>query len=266
MRTLILVAAGVIAACAPAAAQTPPGAPAGPPGPMNGPGTMRAPSMLRSANAALPLNMAYREIGRAEQAGATGHLVEAARMHYRGAMTRFGKNDATGAAAEARLASDLARAALDERPAPTPPTPRDLPAPPALPSMPGMQGMPGGPGPGMPGMSGMEMPQIRIMHGEGGAMTGFAMHRGHGFDAMRLAEEMKIETGPEAKQLAQAAVDANAAAQRAALAGNVAEAGRQTRLSEDLMAAVSSLVALNHPERRRLGIEIQREMRVPAPQ
>ena len=266
MRTLILVAAGVIAACAPAAAQTPPGAPAGPPGPMNGPGTMRIPAMLRAPNAALPLNMAYREIGRAEQAGATGHLVEAARTHYRGAMTRFGKNDAAGASAEARLASDLARAALDERPAPVPPTPRDLPAPPALPAMPGM-GMPGGPGPGMPGMPGMEMPQIRIMHGEGGAMTGFAMHRGHGFDAVRLAEAMKLETGAEAKQLAQAAVDANAAAQRAAVAGNVAEAARQTRLSNDLMAAVSSLVALNHPEQRRpMGIEIQREMRVPAPQ
>jgi hypothetical protein len=228
---------------------------------MSGPGTMRVPAMLRSADAALPLNMAYREIGRAEQAGATGYLVEAARTHYRGAMTRFGKNDAAGAAAEAGLASDLARAALDERPAPTPPTPRDLPAPPALPSTPG-----DGPGAGMMhGMPGLEMPEIRIMHGDGGAMTGFAMRRGRGFDAVRLAEEMKIETGAEAKQLAQAAVDANAAAQRAAVAGNVAEATRQSRLSADLVAAVSSLVALNHPERRHPmpGIVIQREMRSP---
>jgi hypothetical protein len=264
MRTLILAAAGVFAVCAPAAAQTPPGAPAGPPGAMNGPGTMRAPFVLRSANAALPLTMAYRAIGHAEQAGATGHLVEAARTHYRGAMARYGKNDATGAAAEARLASDLARAALDERPIPPMPAPRDLPTPPALPSMPGMP--PGGPG---PGMSGMEMPRMGMMHGDGpGGFHGnaaFGMHRGHGFDAMRLAEEMKIESGSEAKQLAQAAVDANAAAQRAALAGNVAETARQTRLSSDLMAAVSSLVALNHPELRRSmpRIQIQREMRSP---
>jgi hypothetical protein len=231
MRTSILVAVGALALCAPAAAQNAPPGPGGPP------------MMPRAPSAAFPLTMAYHEIGRAEQAGATGHLVESARTHYRGAMARFGKNDGAGAAAEARLALDLARAALDERPAPVIPVPRDLPAPPALPSMPGP---PGGGGDGPRGRGGFRM-----------------MHGGHRFDAMRLAEEMKIETGPEAKQLAQTAVDANAAAQRAALAGNVAEAGRQTRLSADLMDAVSALVALNHPELHRGSLPGMRTMDVP---
>jgi hypothetical protein len=247
MRTLILVAAGVLAACVPAAAQTPP-APAASPGTVR---VLRVQSVMRTGGAAFSLNGAYREIGRAEQAGATGHLVEAARTHYRGAMARYGKNDGTGAAMEARLATDLARAALDERPVPPPPTPRDLPAPPALPSMPGSSG--GGPGPMMPGMPGPGMPGVRVLSGDGPGgffhpMGGFRMHGSHGFDAIRLAEVMKVETSAEAKQLAQAAVDANAAAQRAALAGNVAEATRQTRLSADLMSAVSALAALNHPE------------------
>src|ERR1700682_5979917 len=153
MRTLILVAAGVIAACSPAAAQTPPAPAASPPGTVR---VLRVQNVMRTGGAAFSLNGAYREIGRAEQAGATGHLVEAARTHYRGAMARYAKNDGTGAAMEARLATDLARAALDARPAPPPPTPRDLPAPPTLPSMPG--GPAGGPGPMMPGMPGPGMP------------------------------------------------------------------------------------------------------------
>jgi hypothetical protein len=264
MRTLILIAAGVVGACAPAAAQTAPAAPGASPGVVR---VLRVPSAMRVESAAFSLNGAYREIGRAEQAGATGHLVEAARTHYRGAMARYGKNDGTGAAAEARLATDLARAALDERPAPVMPTPRDLPAPPAMPSMPGRPGMPGMSGmPGMPGMPGIARggPPGGGPGGFGGG--GFRMHGSHGFDAMSLAEAMKIDSSPEAKQLAQTAVDANAAAQRAALAGNVAEAARQTRLSADLMSAVNALVALNHPELHRstgTRIEIQREMRPP---
>lgn len=248
MRTLILIAAGVVAAYAPAAAQN------APVPPLNVPATLRAPS------AALPLNAAYHEIGRAEQAGATGHLIDAARSHYRGAMTRYGKNDSAGAAAEARLALDLARAALDERPAPVMPVPRDLPAPPPMPTMRGPAGA--GPGPGPEPGPGM-MPQIRLRVFEAEGPGGFGMRRSHGFDAMRLAEEMKLETGAEAKQLAQSAVDANAAAQRAALAGNVAEAARQTRLSEDLMAAVSALVALNHPELHRQLMPRMRMMEMP---
>jgi len=256
MRKLMLVAVGVVAACAPAAAQTAPAAPAASPGVVR---VIRVPNAMHAQGAAFSLNGAYREIGRAEQAGATGHLVEAARTHYRGAMARYGKNDGAGAAAEARLATDLARAALDERPRPAPPTPRDLPAPPALPAMPGMAD---GGGPGMPAMPRMPMAgggpemMMRTIHIDGfggsGPSRGFNMSFSHGgFDAMRLAEAMKIESGSEAKQLAQAAVDANAAAQRAALAGNVAEVERQTRLSGDLMSALEALVALNHPDQHR---------------
>ena len=257
MRTLILIAVGIIAACVPAGAQNAPAPPGAPPA-----------MMQRTPSAVFPLNAAYHEIGRAEQAGATGHLLEAARTHYRGAMARYGKNDSAGAAAEARLAVDLARAALDERPAPTAPTPRDLPAPPAMPSMPGPPGD-GHPPMGMGMGMGMGMHEMRIFHAEvPGDAGGVRFQMRRGFDATRLAEELKLETGPEARQLAQNAVDANAAAQRAALAGNVAEAARQSRLSEDLMAAVSALVALNHPELRRSAaphVEIPGTLRPPAP-
>jgi hypothetical protein len=91
------------------------------------------------------------------------------------------------------------------------------------------------------------MPMIRMM---GDAMR---MHHG-GFDATGLAELLKVETGAEAHALAQNAVDANTAAQKAALAGNVPEASRQSRLSNDLAAAVHDLAVLNHPE---LGNRIQ---------
>lgn len=201
--------------------------------------TPRAPSVARSASEAIfPLNMAYHEIGRAEQGGASGHFIDAARTHYRAAMDRYGRNDVAGAGAEARLASDLARAALDERPRPKPAGPKDIPAPPTMAprttAMAGPEAM-GGPG-RMPGMGGFGE------HGFGG------MRRHEGFDATRLAELLKIETGPEAHQIAQAAVDANAAAQRAALAGNVEEAARQSRVSGDLVAAVHDLAVINHPE------------------
>jgi hypothetical protein len=111
-------------------------------------------------------------------------------------------------------------------------------------------------GPSGPGA----MPMIRI--GEG---AGFGMRRGGGFDATRLAEILKIETGPEARQLAQNAVDANSAAQRAALAGNVEEAARQTRISGDLAAAVHDLAALNHPDLVHAQIEMRVFDRMPMP-
>ena len=86
--------------------------------------------------------------------------------------------------------------------------------------------------------------------GPGGMMGGFRgrgfTHHG-GFSATRLAEALKVETGPEAHALAQSAVDANGAAERAALAGNTQEAGRASRVAADLMAAVDDLVRLNHP-------------------
>jgi hypothetical protein len=212
----------------------------------------RAPSAARTARAAIfPLNMAYREIGRAEQAGASGHFIDAARAHYRGAIDRYGRNDAAGAGGEARLAMDLARAAMDERPRVKPAGPKDIPAPPTMAPRttamggPGAMGAPGG----MPGMRGGPM----MMHGPMGEMGGGRHHFGgmrhhEGFDATRLAELLKIETGAEAHQIAQAAVDANAAAQRAALGGNVEEAARQSRVSGDLLTAVHDLAVINHPE------------------
>jgi hypothetical protein len=227
------------------------------------PGTAFAQSALPASPQAMPrrvvdsayaLGAAYRDIGRAENAGATGHYIDASRTHYRSALDRRGRNDETGASAEARLASDLARVAIDERPANAPSGPKDVPAPPT--PRPG----PGGPPDGGP-MIRMQGPDdgpmgpdhLRIM-----SMMGdmFRVHHG-GFDATGLAEILKVETGAEAHALAQNAVDANAAAQKAALAGNVAEASRQSRISNDLAAAVHDLAVLNHPE---LGHRI--EMRV----
>ena len=196
------------------------------------------------------LGAAYREIGRAENAGATGHYIDSARTHYRSAIDRRGRNDEAGASAEARLASDLARIAVDERPANARAGPKDIPAPPTPRAMPGgppdgmpMIRVPGGEGPMAPG----SMPMIRMSGGMMGMSHG-------GFDATGLAELLKVETGAEAHTLAQNAVDANAAAQKAALSGNVAEASRQSRISDDLAAAVHDLAVLNHPE---LGNRIQ---------
>ncbi|HYW52505.1 MAG TPA: hypothetical protein VE826_00975 [Dongiaceae bacterium] len=198
----------------------------------------------RVPDSAYALGAAYRDIGRAENAGATGHYIDAARTHYRSALDRRGRNDETGASAEARLASDLARVAVDERPANASTGPKDVPAPPTP-----------RPGPGGPADGGAMM---RIMGGDGPMGPDRApmmrvmsdvirIHHG-GFDATGLAELLKVETGAEAHALAQNAVDANAAAQKAALSGNVAEASRQSRISDDLAAAVHDLAVLNHPE------------------
>ncbi len=199
----------------------------------------------RVMDSAYALGAAYRDIGRAENAGTTGHYIDAARTHYRSAIDRHARNDDAGAAAEARFASDLARVALDERPSNAPTGPKDVPAPPTPRPVLG-----GGPADGAP--------MIRVMGGDGtmgfdhGPMMrvmGDMMRLHHGgFDATGLAEILKVETSAEARALAQNAVDANAAAQKAALASNVAEASRQTRISDDLVAAVHDLAVLNHPE------------------
>lgn len=246
--TFVVIAVVVLAGSSAAVAQTP------------APGNAQ---MLprRVMDSAFALGAAYREIGRAEQASATGHYIDAARTHYRSAIDRHARNDDAGAAAEARLASDLARVALDERPAVAQTGPKDVPAPPT--PRPGTGRMPdGGPmmidgmRPGMPGMPGMDgpggrTPMIRISRGDGFRIG----HRG--VDAAALAEILKVETSAEARQLAQNAVDANASAQKAALAGNVAEAARQTRIADDLVAAVHDLAALNHPELRHQTIEMR---------
>lgn len=205
----------------------------------------------RVPDSAFALGAAYREIGRAENAGATGHYIDASRTHYRSAIERRGRNDEAGASAEARLASDLARVAIDERPANAPTGPKDVPAPPTP------RPVPGGPpdGGAMVRVTGADGPMrpdfLPMMRAMGGDV--FRVHHG-GFDATGLAEVLKVETGAEAHALATNAVDANAAAQKAALAGNVAEASRQSRISDDLAAAVHDLAVLNHPE---LGNRIQ---------
>ena len=242
MRFGSFVAGAVMVLALPGAAL----AQAAPPAPPTNPQAMPR----RVMDSAFALGAAYRDIGRAENAGATGHYIDASRTHYRSALDRRGRNDETGASAEARLASDLARVALDERPANAPSGPKDVPAPPTP------RPIPGGP----PGGGSYGMPMITINRtADGGPMgpdrmpmmgmmgDGMRMHHG-GFDATGLAELLKVERGPEAHALAQNAVDANAAAQKAALAGNVAEASRQSRISDDLAAAVHDLAVLNHPE------------------
>ncbi len=251
MRTLwflALAAVAFVAASSAASAQN-----ASPP---------KAPAAARPArDATFPLNMAYHEIGRAELAGATGHYIDAARTHYRAGLDKYARNDAAGAAGDALVATDLARAALDDRPRPAPVLPKDIPAPPtpaarAFHGAPGGMSRGGGPmmgGSGMtggPGMMDHGMMGRGMMDGDG--MMGHhgfgGMSHHEGFDAARLAALLKIETGAEAHQIAQAAVDANEAAQRAALAGNVEVAARQTRVSGDLAAAVRDLAIANHPE------------------
>jgi len=246
MRFGSFVAGAVVALALPGAAFAQAAPPANPP-------AMPQAMPRRVMDSAYALGAAYRDIGRAENAGATGHYIDAARTHYRSAIDRRGRNDDAGASAEARLSSDLARVAIDERPANAPTGPKDVPAPPTPRPVPGA---PADGGPMMRVMGGdgpMGPDHLDVMRMMDGMMR---MHRG-GFDATGLAELLKVETGPEAHALALNAVDANTAAQKAALAGNVAEASRQTRLSNDLAAAVHDLAVLNHPE---LGHRI--EMRV----
>jgi hypothetical protein len=82
----------------------------------------------RAPDPAVALRVAYRTIGAAEARGAGGRYLDAARTHYRAALGKLTASP-LAAAHEARAAAALARAALDERPLPTP---RDLPSPPPL--------------------------------------------------------------------------------------------------------------------------------------
>ncbi|MBV9408912.1 MAG: hypothetical protein JO164_08800 [Candidatus Eremiobacteraeota bacterium] len=235
--------------------------------------TKMAAPILREPDAAFPLNFAYRLIGAAEQAGGSGRYLDAAKTHYRAAVDRYGRKDNPGASGEAHVALDLARAALDGQAKPVqPPAPKDIPAPPT--PAPGnyskvvvggapMLGAPGGPGPDVafigraPMTGGGSVREFHVVGPGGPGMAGGMVlanpHFGGpgGSDATALAEVLKVETGAEARSLAQAAVDANAAAQRAALGGNVDEAARQSRVSRDLVDAVRDIAMLNHPELRR---------------
>jgi hypothetical protein len=192
-------------------------------------------------NAAMPLNMAYRVIGGAELLGAHGAYFESAKAHYRSAMARYAKDDQRGAAAEASAASSLARAALAESP---PAVPKDLPAPPK-PTM--AMGSPGGRGPGGPPMGGPPMGGRPPMGGPGGPGGG-PRWGGRGIDAAELGELVKLDNSAEVKNLADAAVNASIASQKAALAGNLEESMRQRMLGSSLASATRDIVVANHPE------------------
>jgi hypothetical protein len=227
----------------PALAQELPG------GPPMGPGFDDAAPMEAAAgpgdraehgpNATVSLNMAYRAIGAAEAAGARGSYLDSAKAHYRSALARFGKGDTAGASSEARAASDLARASLAELP---PATPKDLPTPPKItaavaPAADRGAGMrpPGGGGWGSHGGPGGPPP-----------MRGWMGH--HDVDAEELGRFVSVENTNEVRTLAQAALAANAAAQQAALAGNLEEAGRKRMLAASLAGAVRAIAFADHPE------------------
>ena len=197
---LLAVAFGLTTATGVAQTTTTPAAPPAP----------RAIRAVRTPNAAFALQMAYRTIGMAEARGASGRYLDAARTHYRAAL---GKATTAAAASvhEAMAAASLARAALDERPIPTP---RDLPAPPALPS----------PGPRPP-----RGPRGR-------------------FNAEAVAHDAALESTPEANDLARAAVDADIAGERAVFGGDREEGMRQHRIAHDLAGAVRQLAQADHPQ------------------
>jgi hypothetical protein len=232
MRTLMLsFLAGALLVPAAALAQTsPPQAPAHRP--------------VRQIDAALPLRMAYRQIGLAEALGATGRYLESARAHYRSGLAAVG-TDARRAAGEARVAGDFARIALAARPAPVP---RDLPPPPAAQPR-GADGGPmmqrprfgGGPQAGGPSFGGRSFggPHRRGFQGHGGV------------DPVELAELAKRDQSPEVKQLIADALAAQNAAQAAAIAGNVEEARRQMRVGGALAHAARDLVFANAPPLKR---------------
>jgi hypothetical protein len=188
------------------------------------PGPGRAAFAERGATFAL--RGAYHAIADAEARGATAYL-DAAKTHYRDALARLQRHDA-GAASEAMAAGALARASEADHPVPAP---RDIPAPPAMIR----------PQPAVDAPRGTQMVQR-------GPQT---MHRRHGmmgrFDAARLAADAKLANTPEARDLAQKALDADIARTHAAFSGNIAEAQRQGRVAGALALAVRSLALADHP-------------------
>ncbi|HZO93184.1 MAG TPA: hypothetical protein VFB22_05400 [Candidatus Baltobacteraceae bacterium] len=253
MRMLILAAVtGAVALPAAALAQATP---------VPQPRAARPPMMMRHPDAAMPLRMAYRAIGMAEALGASGRYLDGARAHYRAAIAAAG-TDARRAAGEARVAADLARVALAERPAPVP---RDLPAPPspkprggapdgampdgAMPPDGDRRSGPGGPGgprfgPGPDGFG------ARGGFGEPGGFGrrhGFAGGHGGGMSVVALAELSRNTQNAEVKQLVADALAAQTAAQHAAMSGNVEEAAREVRVSGALAHAARDLAFATRP-------------------
>jgi len=242
----LLVGAALFAAPAIAAAQSAP-APSASAHPAGGWPQRHRPMMGRNPGmgTAFALRGAYVAIGHAEEDGGSGAYLDAAKAHYRDALARNAKSDTRGAMAEARAASSLARASMALV---APPVPHDVPAPPAQPAGGGMMGaadrpegppMDGGHGPMMGSPGGPGGPD-----GWGGGQHGGM--RGHGGAGIEnLAKLAEIANTDEAKHLANDALSANMAAERAAFAGNREEAMRERRLAGDLAGAVRALAALN---------------------
>ena len=232
------------------------------------------PAAARTGPAAtFALRGAYRTIGQAEALGIHSKYLDSARTHYRNAVASYAGGNAAKAGAEGRLASDLARASLAEHPAPAP---KDLPAPPtAAPMAPG--GPPMGMMPPRPPMDGGAPMAMRMgPPGFGGAGGNVVFSRtrqrggfGRGVDPALLGQILKFENSAEAKALADEALNASIASQRAALASNLDESARLRRLGGSLAAAVRDLARVNHPERfqmqRRPDGQRMRPMGAPQP-
>jgi hypothetical protein len=226
-----------------------------------------APVAHTAPDAAFPLAVAYRSIGAAEAFGASGAYLDSARSHYRAALARYGKSDMSGAAAEARASSDLARAAIASQPFPVP---KDLPAPPK-PQVALTNGRPAGGGPQRPhsgpGDDRAGPPPNGGPDGEGpGGPPPPGGPGGRGdIDAAQLGALVKLENTAEARSLAEAALSADAAAQKAALAGNLEDALRQRMLAQSLAGAVRSIAAADHPELVRESTRGARRGQAPQP-
>jgi hypothetical protein len=229
IRTIALSSALLVALTGIALAQDAPTVAASP----AGTSATGAPSARAERGAVFALRGAYRAIAEAQVTGASPYL-DAAKTHYRNAIARYARHDA-GAAAEAMAATALARAAAAEHPAPMP---RDIPAPPQMTAMaPPAGGVAMAPG-------GMR----RAPMGHGGWQGRGGM--GGRFDATALAHDASLANTPEAKDLAQKALDADLARTRAAFSGNADESMREGRLASELALAVRSLARADHPPTR----------------
>lgn len=232
MKRMFLLAVSLLAIPAAASAQAAPDAGGEPP---------RPPVLIRRAfDAAGPLRATYRLIGLAEALGASGRYLESARTHYRAAYTSYQQHDTRKAVAQARVASDLTRAALVGHT----PTPRNLPAPPS-------------PAPRAGGPEGFAQQEEGVGFGDRATVRaggfegpGPAFRRERGareVDVVELAEIQRRDSSPEVRQLVSDALAATSAAQRAALAGDVDGAERQNRIAVNLAAAARDLAFANAP-------------------
>jgi hypothetical protein len=208
------------------------------PEPGSGPPSLDPPRLTRRAfDPAGPLSSAYRRIGLAEALGASGRYLDSARTHYRDAYTAYQQKDERKAIAQARVAQDLALAALVGHS----PTPRGLPAPPSpAPGRAGGEGVASTGGPGFEGGG-----RVRVAFE--GPPDAFRDRGGRGVDVVELAEIQRRDSSAEVHQLVSDALAATSAAQRAALAGDTAGAERQNRIAVSLAAAARDLAFANAP-------------------